>query len=184
MENPKTKEGVAVTPFLAVLGVRANKEEHNEANNEEGENPGEVGLVLNSGGIKLVLDHVGVEAETTRDTTDGPGREHDTVEGTNIVWAPHVGEEGRDGAETSSVASGKEPHHGPEATVAISVDKDGEDGDDNDLDAEGGEEDDLASGRGVEVVTATAKELDDDVGDHGKDETADAVEDTVDGDDI
>jgi len=184
MEKPKAKEGEAVTPFLAVRGVRADKEEHDKANDEEGENPGEVGLVLDLEGVELVQDHVAVEAESTRDTADGPGREHDAVEGTNVVRTPHVGEEGRDGAETGSVASGEEPHNGPEATVAVGVDEGGKDGDDDDLNAEGDEEDGLASGRGVEVVAAAAKDLDHDVRDHGEEKTANTVEDTVDGDDV
>jgi len=184
MEKPKAKDGVTVTPFLAVLGVGANKEEHDKAKDEEGENPGKVGLVLDLEGFILVRDNVGVEAETTGDATDGPGSEHDTVKGTDVVRAPHVGEEGRDGAKPSSVASSEEPHDGPETTVAIVVDEDGEDADDNDLDAEGDKKDNLASGGGVEGMATVAKDLDDDVGGHREQETANAVEDTVDGDNV
>jgi len=182
MDKRDAKEGEAVTACLAVPGVRADKDEKEKANTEDGEDPGIVVVerACEAGG-RQDLEPVqgGVETNTTSNTGDRPGRENETVEGTNVIWAPHVSEEGGNGTKTSSVAGGEEPHQTLEGRVVLSGDEVGGQGDDNDLQAEGKKEDSFASSGGVEVMTAVAEDLDDQVGGHGVEETAKAVEDTI-----
>lgn len=120
-----------------------------------------------------------VERDAADDAADRPGREDQPVHGADVVCAEHISEEARDGAEAATVARREDEHERHERVVALVANqmRDGED------------DDHLA--RETEVVHELTRlcvldlgAADESVRDGGEEQTADAVEDAVDRDDV
>lgn len=114
---------------------------------------------------KVVVD-LGEEQSTT-DTGNGPGSQDDSVQGSNVGGTEHVAQEGRDTAESTTVAGSQHPDCSQESWVVLVIHDGGEGGEDNDLD---NQHDDVA-GLAANLVRSG-----------GKKETTSQVESTVDRD--
>lgn len=98
------------------------------------------------------------ETNATTNTTNGPGSEDDTVKGSNVVSSEHVGKEGRNGSETSSITCCEDPHGCSEASIVLVFDQGGKEGHDHQLDWKRDKEDDLTGGGGIESARKVSNE--------------------------
>eukprot|EP00123_Amoebidium_parasiticum_P018951 comp24324_c1_seq18/m.45886 comp24324_c1_seq18/g.45886 ORF comp24324_c1_seq18/g.45886 comp24324_c1_seq18/m.45886 type:complete len:617 (+) comp24324_c1_seq18:217-2067(+) len=95
----------------------------NDTDEDHGGNPVVVDIVHVEGTLAVLGNLVlvdGVEGKTTGHTDEGPGREDDTVKGTDVLDTELVGKEGGDQTEPTTVAGRQEPHadaEGPERAI-------------------------------------------------------------------